>query len=94
MPGLILPGYAGPGRLPVTYACPICPIGAPRPFCQCCSGAGNVDVRGLTAFQRAEAEGRSLNDAPTRTEADALREVAEKALQALPVQDRPGHPAA
>jgi hypothetical protein len=44
------PFLRGSSRV-VTHACPECPIGAPRVFCECCGGHGNVTDGQLARWQ-------------------------------------------
>lgn len=50
-----LPAHALGGahrqHIDVTHACPQCPLGQPRPFCQVCLGAGNVTADRLDRLQ-------------------------------------------
>lgn len=37
-------------RAPVTHACPECPLGHPKPFCEVCLGAGSITTERLDRY--------------------------------------------
>jgi hypothetical protein len=46
-----VPPYLRGSSRVVTHACPECPIGAPRVFCECCGGHGSVTETRLAQWQ-------------------------------------------
>lgn len=41
-------------RVDVTHACPECPIGHPKPFCEWCLGLGQLTTDRLARWQSAK----------------------------------------